>query len=61
MTFSQFARYLSEMRGRIPSTILREVRAEALERYKQRLAEGRADAPLVFSDLFDRCEQSLFR
>jgi hypothetical protein len=54
MHFSQFAAYLNSTT--LPTTLRREVRAEAIRRVTERMQSGRADGELTFTDLFQRCE-----
>lgn len=57
MHFSRFATYLNSTK--LPESVRREVRAEAVRRVTERMQAGRADSELTFTDLFERCEAAM--
>ena len=57
ITLSGLLAYLDG--ARLPAKVAADIKAEARERLRQRLAAGRADGVLDFSDLVERGEAAL--
>jgi hypothetical protein len=59
MSWSQFVKWLEQMKGMIPVSQLERMKQEGKQRYQEHLQKGYAAVPLDFSDIIRAGEKTI--